>query len=94
MLWGGREEGGIVVGGRNCDICLEFGACGMFRRQGCKKSVMSLYSFRLNELEKDEMGGVCSTYRGEKSLCRVLAGKLRERDHWEDPCLDGRMILR
>jgi hypothetical protein len=25
---------------------------------------------------------------------RVLVGNLRERDHWEDPCIGGRIILR
>jgi len=27
-------------------------------------------------------------------LCRVLLGNLRERDHLEDPGVDGRIILR
>jgi len=48
----------------------------------------------LKEFEKNEMGGACSTYGGEKSLYRVLVGKLRERDNLEDPGLDGRIILR
>jgi hypothetical protein len=40
--------------------------------------------------EKDEMGGACSTYRGEQVLWR----NLRERDHLEDPGVGGRIILR
>jgi len=34
------------------------------------------------------MGRVCSTYGG-----RLLLGKLRKRDHLEDPGIDGRIIL-
>jgi hypothetical protein len=29
-----------------------------------------------------------------RSLCRVLGGNLRERDHLGDPDVDGRIILR
>jgi len=39
------------------------------------------------------MGGACSTYRVEKR-CMVLVGNLRERDHLEDPGVNGRIILR
>jgi len=65
----------------------------MFGRQGCKTCDVSIF-LRLKEFEKNEMGGACSTYGGEKSLYRVLVGKLRERDNLEDPGLDGRIILR
>jgi hypothetical protein len=34
------------------------------------------------------MGGVYSVYGGEER------GNLRERDHWGDPGVDGRIILR
>jgi hypothetical protein len=27
-------------------------------------------------------------------VCRVLVGNLRERDHWGDPGVDGRKILK
>jgi hypothetical protein len=36
------------------------------------------------------MGGACSTYGGEKRWW----GEPRERDHLEDPGVDGRAILR
>jgi hypothetical protein len=31
--------------------------------------------------------------RGEACVYRVLWGNLRERDHWGDPGVDGRIIL-
>ena len=40
------------------------------------------------------MGGACGTYGGS-GLHKVLVGKhLRERGHWGDQTLDGRIILR
>ena len=49
----------------------------------------------MNEFEKNEMGVACSTYwGGGRILYRVLVGKLRERDHLEDPGPDRRIILR
>jgi hypothetical protein len=36
------------------------------------------------------MGGTCSAYDGEE----FCWGNLRERDHWGDPDVDGRIILR
>ena len=29
-----------------------------------------------------------------RGVCRVWWGNLRERDHLQDPCVDGRVILR
>ena len=40
------------------------------------------------------MGGACGAYGGGESVHRVLVGKPRERDHWGDPDVDGRIILR
>jgi len=40
------------------------------------------------------MGGACSAYREEERLYRVLVGNLKERDHFGDPGIEGRIILR
>jgi hypothetical protein len=43
------------------------------------------------------MGEKCSAYgggEGRKLVYRVLVGNLRERDHWRDPGVDGRIILK
>ena len=41
------------------------------------------------------MGGACSKYGGEQSCTHGFwLGNLWERDHLEDPGLDGRIILR
>jgi hypothetical protein len=40
------------------------------------------------------MGGACSTYGGREVYTRFWWENLRERDHSEDPGLDGRIILR
>jgi len=41
------------------------------------------------------MGGACSAYGGEESGC-IGSGwrNRRERDHWGDPSVDRRIILR
>jgi len=40
------------------------------------------------------MGGACSTYGGRRGVYRVWWGNLRERDHFGDPGVDGKIILR
>jgi hypothetical protein len=43
------------------------------------------------------MGGVCSVYGGEERGVQVQGvggGNLRERDHWRDRGVSGRIILR
>jgi len=42
-------------------------------------------------MEKNDVGGACSTYGGEE---RFWWGSMRERVHFEDPGLDGKIILR
>ena len=45
------------------------------------------------KIEKNEMGGACGAYgRGER-CAQVSGGDLRERDHWGDTDVEGRIIL-
>jgi len=39
------------------------------------------------------MGGACRTY-GERRIQGFVRGDLRERDHLDDPGVDGKIILR
>jgi len=39
------------------------------------------------------MDGTCSAYGGVEVYTGFLCGNLRERDHIEDPGVDGRIIL-
>ena len=39
------------------------------------------------------MGEVCSAYGERRGVYRVLVGNLKERDHLENPSIDGRIIL-
>jgi len=48
-----------------------------------------------DKIKKNEMGGACVTYGGEeRRYTGFWWGNLRERDHVEDPGIDGRIILR
>jgi hypothetical protein len=47
----------------------------------------------LGDKIKNEMGGACSMY-GEDVYRAFWLGNLRERDHLEDPGIDGTIILR
>jgi hypothetical protein len=41
------------------------------------------------------MGRACGAYRGGERCAQGFGrGSLRERDHWGDPDIDGRIILR
>ena len=46
-----------------------------------------------DQIERCEMGGACSTYGERRGVYRVLVGK-PDRDHLEDPGVDGCIILR
>jgi hypothetical protein len=43
------------------------------------------------QIEKNEMGGTCSTYWGEQRCVLVFGGEV---DYLENPGVDGRIILR
>jgi hypothetical protein len=47
-----------------------------------------------NQIEKNEMGGACSTYGEKRCTYRILVGRVREGDHLGDPGIDGRIILK
>jgi Fe-S-cluster containining protein len=44
--------------------------------------------------KKDEIGRACSTYGARRGACRVLEGKPERKSHFEDPGVDGRIILK
>ena len=46
-----------------------------------------------DKIEKNEMGGACSTYWSGEAYIGFWWGDLRERDHLADPGVDGRKIL-
>jgi len=54
-------------------------------------------SYSSDQIEKNEMGGACRRY-GERVWGEVYIGfwwgNLGDRDHLDDPVVDGRIILR
>jgi hypothetical protein len=40
------------------------------------------------------MGEACGAYGWRREVCTVWWGNLRERGHWGDPDVDGRIIIR
>jgi hypothetical protein len=48
-----------------------------------------------DKIERNEMGGACGACGGEESFVQGFGKKnLRERDHWGNPDVNGRKILR
>ena len=44
--------------------------------------------------KKNEMGRNCDMYGDRRDVYRILVRKPGERDHWEYPGVDGRIILK
>jgi len=42
-----------------------------------------------DQIEKNEMDGECSMYEEAKAYTGFCWGNMRERDHFEDPGVDG-----
>jgi hypothetical protein len=42
----------------------------------------------------EELDGACSVYGGGERCVECWWENLKERDHWGDPSIDGRIILR
>jgi hypothetical protein len=63
-------------------------------QRGAYWSLLTKYCLG-DQIEKNEIGGTCSMY-GEniEVYTGFWWGNLRERDHLEDPGVDGRVILR
>jgi len=48
----------------------------------------------VDKIEKNEMGGACSTYGGRGEVHTLFCwGNLKERDYWEDPGVYGMIIV-
>jgi hypothetical protein len=46
------------------------------------------------KIEKNEMGVACGAYGGGEVCTGCWWGSLRERGHWRDPDVDGKIILK
>jgi hypothetical protein len=45
-------------------------------------------------VKKNEVGGACNTDEGGRGAYRILVGRPEGRNHFEDPGIDGRIILK
>jgi hypothetical protein len=48
----------------------------------------------VDKIEKNKMGGACSAYGRGEACTGFWWRNLREKDHWGDPSVDGRIVLR
>jgi len=51
-------------------------------------------NFSGDKIEKNEMGGACTTYAESRGVYRDLVGKHDGKNYLEDPGVDGRIILK
>jgi len=56
------------------------------------RSVFLIKQYSGDQIVKNEMGAVCSTYGGTRGVYRVLVGKPGGKNHLEDPSVDGTII--
>jgi len=56
--------------------------------------IVLLIKYYSGEQIEYKMGGVCSTYGTYERFIECFGGNLRERDHWEIPGVDVKIILR
>jgi hypothetical protein len=66
-----------------------------FHNEKAPSSVLLTNYCAGDKIEKSEMNKACSADGGGGEMCTGFWwGNLRERDHWGDPGVDGRIILR
>jgi hypothetical protein len=68
--------------------------CEKTTQRGAQWCVLLAKYYLGDHIEKNEMGGPCSTYGGEKRCIQASVGKAEGKNHLKDPGVEGRIILR